>query len=680
MTTPFRNTRPPRAILSLATSLAVSGCADSPAAPVDRSTAAVPPSAAMAADALPRASLSIVSTHSLPITEVTALRGGDAPTFTRPSYDYSPSFMKDTDGKYKLWWCGAPDRTTTSPGDHVIYSEAGSPGGPWTAPRIVFTPTGNRTRFDGIHICDPSVVKVRGTYYMYYTGSNDADLGGIGVATSVDGTNWTPLNGGNPIITRYAAGSTYGAGQPSVVFLDDWYYMLYYDSSGRAGPGGYVLRSRSPLFPLNAAQTQELANSGGRVAFWPYDVSRRATHRVYPIEIVNADLTYNRSLQKFVVSVNGDDNPKRLAQLFYSKDLTTVLAEVRWAGGWTEGPGALRGPDGRSVPYPDANALNYYQHCVVPIDVFRSVGPGGPITWDLAYTGANVHVNVTCPAGEVLSDYDRDGWSDRALFRSGQFYVKRSNSRVEMLQSAVIGNGSLSTPVRGDFDGDNVADLAVINTSNGALYWTIQYSGGGSRYQPTWGYASDRIAVADYNGDGKDDIAVFRDGVFWIIYDNGTTRALNWGLAGDIPVGADYEGDGIDDLAVYRPSNGTWYIRFSSSGGTGAFQFGLPGDVPVPDDYFSDGSSALAVWRPGNGTWYMQSIRKGVTSTIQWGLPGDVPTVGDFDGDGVADLTVWRPSNGTWYHNHRDGRTTVIPHGLPTDLIPVNRCVGRNAC
>ena len=175
-------------------------------------------------------------------------------------------------------------------------------------------------------------------------------------------------------------------------------------------------------------------------------------------------------------------------------------------------------------------------------------------------------------------------------------------------------------------------------------------------------------ASADFDGDLKTDVSVFRSGVWYINNSsNLSVRIQGFGLSGDIPTPEDYDGDSITDIGVFRPSNGTWYHFLSSNNTVGIVQFGANGDTPAAGDYDGDAKADFAVYRAAEGNWYRLNSTNGASIVQPFGLPGDVPTPGDYDGDGKYDVSLWRPSNGTWYRinstNNLMGQVTFGANG-----------------
>ena len=214
-----------------------------------------------------------------------------------------------------------------------------------------------------------------------------------------------------------------------------------------------------------------------------------------------------------------------------------------------------------------------------------------------------------------------------------------------------------------DFDGDGKTDVSVFRPSEGN--WYIFNSSTDTATTSRFGLSGDKLAPADYDGDGKADVAVFRGGIWYLNRSRDGFTSQQFGLADDKPQAGDYDGDGKADVAVFRPSDGTWYIQRSRDGFT-AFRFGLSFDRPVSADYDGDGKTDLAVYR--DGVWYVQRSRDGFIAT-QFGLAEDKPTIGDYDADGKADFAVFRPSTGVWYVlRSSDSGFSAIRFGISSDI------------
>jgi hypothetical protein len=372
--------------------------------------------------------------------------------------------------------------------------------------------------------------------------------------------------------------------------------------------------------------------------------------------------------------------------------ISFYFANSQWANGFTDG-----------------NVFRYNNFSNIP--VYNFVGMSG--------VG-----NFTIPALTILQSTYPIWTSNRQqnpLFKNSSIndYSLSPNSPTidqGRLIPGVIFNGSApdlgaiesKAQPQFDFDGDGKSDIG--NYSQSTSFWKLLLSTGGTS-TIHFGISTDKIVPADYDGDRKTDIAIYRNGVWWITSSStNTVSTVALGNSTDIPAPGDFDGDGKADQAVFRASTGTWYIN-KSTGSVLITAFGSSGDIPVvgdydndakvdvaifrpssgqwwinrstdglfvttfgtstdkvvPADYTGDGKTDVAVWRPSTGGWFILRSEDLSFYSFPFGTNGDLPASADYDGDGKVDPTVFRPSTATWYLNRSSGGIQILSFGAVGD-------------
>jgi hypothetical protein len=233
----------------------------------------------------------------------------------------------------------------------------------------------------------------------------------------------------------------------------------------------------------------------------------------------------------------------------------------------------------------------------------------------------------------VIADFNGDGIPDLAvpLYGSNEIAIllgKGNGTFAEPVMASVPGSDvDIDQILAGDFNGDGIPDLAVIDGDSSTLDILLGNGDGSFTAEttkpPISGIPS-YFATGDFNGDGKTDLAVAETGgTIAILLGNGDgTFAASGSVnsaSSSSPIGvADFNGDGKLDIAVAAGTNTSESVSVLTGNGDGTFNspFSGPGSTSTsvtwvqvadfnqdgtPDVVLADSSGSATVFLNNGG-------------------------------------------------------------------------------
>jgi hypothetical protein len=261
----------------------------------------------------------------------------------------------------------------------------------------------------------------------------------------------------------------------------------------------------------------------------------------------------------------------------------------------------------------------------------------------------------------AIADFNGDGSPDIVSAPHGGIAVSLGNGdgtfAAPLIPPVASADGINAFGV-GDFNGDGINDLLLDDEDTGQLTVLLGKGDGTFTVGQSLPYPAASLAIADFNGDGKLDVALSGISQTTILLGKGDgtfTEAPNPPTISSLQlVAADFNGDGKIDLAAVGCTGNSVTILLGNGDGTftpGPSQPQLVASQVVAVDLNGDGKIDLAaVGGTGNSVSILLGNGDG-TFTEAPTLPLDLSfgafalAVGDFNGDGKPDLAVAARAN-----------------------------------
>jgi hypothetical protein len=127
-------------------------------------------------------------------------------------------------------------------------------------------------------------------------------------------------------------------------------------------------------------------------------------------------------------------------------------------------------------------------------------------------------------------------------------------------------------------------------------------------------------------------IGIFRNGTWYLNYNSDSLyeKRFKFGTTGDVPLVGDWQGTGRDGIAIFRPSTGYWYFDNNLDGVVDkSFRYGGSTDQIIKGDWQGAGRDGIAIFRPSTGYWYFDYNLDGVVDkSFRYGGSTDIVIVG----------------------------------------------------